>query len=304
LELPEQTERIVPFVLTRQVILGSLQPMTSYRERLKRELEQRLHSNSRYSLRAFARDLGLAPSRVSEVLSGRCGLSSRRATEIGKRLGWAAVEREFFQLQVEALHSKSPAKKKLAKARLKELAKLPAFQTLDDERFAVLSDWQHYAILELTYLPNFQPSMVWIARRLQITTFEATAAVERLLKQGLLKEEGGTLKCTEDFLFNNSDVPAAEIRNHHRQLLDKARAALDVQPVGERESLTLTFSLDPKVLPRIRESLARFRDEIAGLAESGAEKERVYSLSLHLFALDQAPSAAKLSIPEKLGVSP
>ena len=39
-----------------------------YRLFLKDELEKRIHGNSRYSLRAFARDLNITPQALSAVL--------------------------------------------------------------------------------------------------------------------------------------------------------------------------------------------------------------------------------------------
>jgi hypothetical protein len=66
----------------------------SYRDLLKRELESRCGRNPRYSLRAFAKDLGLSAPRLSHVLNGRFGLSRAAAEAIADKLGLVGVEAE------------------------------------------------------------------------------------------------------------------------------------------------------------------------------------------------------------------
>ncbi|MGZ3710379.1 MAG: hypothetical protein ACXVBE_01430 [Bdellovibrionota bacterium] len=45
-----------------------------YREKIRQAMESRAARNPRYSMRSFAKDLGISPSRLSEVLKGRYGL--------------------------------------------------------------------------------------------------------------------------------------------------------------------------------------------------------------------------------------
>ena len=54
---------------------------------LASQFKQRRLRNPRYSLRAFARDLGSDHSTLSQILRQRRPLSSRMATMLGERLG-------------------------------------------------------------------------------------------------------------------------------------------------------------------------------------------------------------------------
>ena len=63
-----------------------IQLYQSYQDILKAELEKRQRANARYSLRAFARDLGVSPSNLSEILQRKAGLSRIKAQEIAKKL--------------------------------------------------------------------------------------------------------------------------------------------------------------------------------------------------------------------------
>ena len=58
-----------------------------FRELLGDEYARRREANPRYSLRAFARFLGLDHSTLSQLMRGRRRLTSRAILRIGRRLG-------------------------------------------------------------------------------------------------------------------------------------------------------------------------------------------------------------------------
>ncbi|HWW62311.1 MAG TPA: helix-turn-helix domain-containing protein, partial [Thermoanaerobaculia bacterium] len=58
----------------------------SFREILQAEFDRRAARNARYSLRAFARSLGIAHTTLSRFLSGRRRLTSRAIRRIGVAL--------------------------------------------------------------------------------------------------------------------------------------------------------------------------------------------------------------------------
>jgi transcriptional regulator with XRE-family HTH domain len=57
-----------------------------FRTALKSEFRRRSERNPRYSLRAFARDLGCDHGTLSQILRGRRSLSPRMVHEFGSRL--------------------------------------------------------------------------------------------------------------------------------------------------------------------------------------------------------------------------
>ena len=62
------------------------------RQRLTSEFQQRRGRNARYSLRAFARDLGTDHATLSQVLRGRRTLSPRLARQFGRQLQLSPAE--------------------------------------------------------------------------------------------------------------------------------------------------------------------------------------------------------------------
>ena len=91
---------------------------TDYRAILQAELAGRCRQNGRYSLRAFARDLKLAPSRLCEILSGKQGLSRAGAERVAMALGLDPQATGFFCDLVDAHHARSRHDRELARERL------------------------------------------------------------------------------------------------------------------------------------------------------------------------------------------
>ena len=91
-----------------------------YRNILKAELEARCRHNPCYSLRAFARDLKIAPSRLSEILNNKQGLSQDFAMKIATLIGLSADDHALFCDSVAAFHARSRRQRQLARARLQE----------------------------------------------------------------------------------------------------------------------------------------------------------------------------------------
>lgn len=92
-----------------------------YQDILKDHLLRRTTINPRYSLRAFARAVGLEPSKLSEVLSGKKGLSPDRAEKVSEKLRLEGTEKEVFLLSVAAQHSRFKKLREESSKRLKEL---------------------------------------------------------------------------------------------------------------------------------------------------------------------------------------
>ncbi|MBO9666790.1 MAG: DUF4423 domain-containing protein [Bdellovibrio sp.] len=93
--------------------------MHNYREFILRELERRQKRNPSYSLRAFARDLEMPSSRLSEILNRKMGLSEARAMALAEKLNLEASEKEFFIDLALSEHARSAVMKDMALRRVK-----------------------------------------------------------------------------------------------------------------------------------------------------------------------------------------
>jgi uncharacterized protein (TIGR02147 family) len=263
-----------------------------YLKQLEHSFESRSKVNPRYSLRAYARDLGVSVSRLSGVLNGKFGLSSDAAREIARALGLEPRAALLFVDSVESRHARSKKARELALTRLQK--KSDSFQSLSLDQFQIISDWQHFAILELTHTGAFLESeSVRVARRLGISVIEAKRSIERLLNFDLLSvDAGGVLKSTGSFFANKDGVPSDAIRKHQKQLLDKAARAVDLQTTEERSIRSLTIAIDRADLPELQKLLDDFQTRMKKRANQAQTKNEVYAFTMQFFRLTEKENKA------------
>ena len=202
-----------------------------YSNILSEILSERKKINPNYSLRAFARDLGLSSSRVSEIINRKQGLSKDAAKKISKKLNFNKVEDEFFSDLVEAKNARSKSSREDAERRLEKKQIGKEQQLLREQAFRIISDWYHFAILELTMTDGFRSSTIWIAKRLGISVTEATEAVHRLKSLGLMVIEEGRFIPTDNALITGDGIPSKSIRHFNQQVLQKSMIAIDRKSV-------------------------------------------------------------------------
>lgn len=256
-----------------------------YREVLKAVLDSRVRGNPKYSLRAFARDLKVNPSRLSEVLNHKKGLSIDAAFTIGKRLEWCDDKIMSFCDLVQAKHGASAVQRQIAELRLQKHARSQSAE-IDQATFEQIAEWYYLAILELTALKSCQNDPRWIAQQLGITVTEAQLATEKLLSLGILKAVGKRLVKEHKVLKTFTDIPSSSMRTIYQQLLKKAEQSLETQSLEEREFTSLTVAINTKNIKEAKRRIRAFRDEMEKLLESG-EQTQVYNLGIQLFRLSK-----------------
>ncbi|MBI2520369.1 MAG: DUF4423 domain-containing protein [Bdellovibrio sp.] len=261
-----------------------------YRSILKDELETRCSKNAHYSLRAFSRDIGLSPSLVSGILNSRHGLSRKAAEKITTRLGYNAPESQYFCDLVESAHARAKIKRDLAKIRLKKNYPSHRYNHLQMDAFKVISDWYHFAILELTYLEGFKSDPSWIAASLSIQEHLVIQAITRLKRLGLLEESGRKLKATQNFTASPDGTPSQCIRNFHQQVLQKAGAAMTTQDVNERDFSASIMAIKKNKVKEAKAAIKTFRRKFTADISNDDIRDEVYCLAIQFFKLTERTS--------------
>jgi uncharacterized protein (TIGR02147 family) len=260
---------------------------TDFVEFFKDAFELRRRRNPQYSMRAFARDLRLSPSRLHHILEGRIGLSLAAATEIATRLSLNDEDRDLFLTLVEAKHARAKYQKGLAQDRLRSLTEIPQ-HPLEASRFSLISRWYHMATFVLVDVEGFRFESEWIAQRLGITVDEAQTAMDDLLDHGFLKFEDGICRRTDNHLTFHADKSNADIKAYNRQLLSKAAEAISDVPVEDRDLSASVLSIRRADLDLAKDEIAKFRKQLSKkLVDRAGAFDRVYCLSLQIFPLDR-----------------
>lgn len=235
---------------------------------LQSELDQRKRKNTAYSLRSLAKNIGVAPSTLSQILSGKRELSLSTANKCFKYFGTSENQAREILLTVSGKKKNDFSYHQLA---------------LDE--FHLISHWYHFAIVSLGELPHKRKTPLWISRRLNIKITEAKEALERLERLGLIEREGQDFKNTNKTLNISSEQGHQAIRQHHHQVLCKAQESLDEVSPQKRDISSTTMAIDPENLKQAKQKIARFREEMMELLKEG-KKSKIYSLAIQLFPLE------------------
>lgn len=267
--------------------------VSDYRQILKEELNHRCDQNPRYSLRAFARDLKLSPSRLSEILNCKQGLSRKAAEKIAERLGMRDHEALHFCDLVSVNHARSHREKEDAQLRLiqrqTEMEKDECFHVQLDA-FKIISDWYHLGILELMKMKGFRSDERWISRRLGVSVIQIELALERLMRVGLLKKENGEYLATKNDGWIPGGVPSESIRKFHRQVLQKAIESISTQPVDERILGTHFLTLNRDDVKEAAQEIEEFQLKFCRRFQAEKKKDSVYCIAMQLFKIAEEES--------------
>lgn len=244
--------------------------------------------NSGYSLRAYARDLKVSPSTLSEVLNGKKGLSPKLARSIAVNLRLPDWEILYFCDLVAQEHAKSSRARNEAKKRLQDRKQENHLHILDRQATKALTSWVDLAILELTYLKDFKGSIAWIAKKLHVQEANIEASVRRLEEAKLL-EINKTTGIWSDVspLFSSTDgIPNESIRNFHRTVLNLAIKKLENPDVNSRVVKTVVFSVSEANVQKAKQILNDAITQIVALADtSSQDRTEVMCFSGQLFSL-------------------
>ncbi|MES2856776.1 MAG: TIGR02147 family protein [Bdellovibrionota bacterium] len=258
---------------------------TDYRSLLQDEFRNRNHQRSQLSMNAFARFIGITPGHFNDLLKKRRGLSEEKAKSIAQKLKLPPFEKEFFVLSVKSQHSRSKSEREEAVERLENM-RGQKVKVVKLDLFSLISEWQHFAILELTRLDGFRMDASWIAKQLGLEPKVAKASVDRLISLGLLKDEDGKWEVHKGILETTNDIPSLAVKSHHSQSMNLARKALYEQDVAKREYMTVMLAFDETKLEQAKEKIRRFKVEMSDLlTTSSKSRNSLYCLAVQFFSL-------------------
>lgn len=254
-------------------------------EYLRMEFELRKRRNSQYSIRAFARDLNLSPSHLSEFLSGKTSLSPSRVEKLSERLGLNLSHREHWN-DLLLLKSRKASERKAARLKVARRIK-ESKSSVSLETFRVISDWYHFAMVAF-FGANAGYSLSELESSLGVPIKKLKSALARLIRLGLLEKTSEGFRPSTSTSFAGDALPSEAIREAHRQVLVKATQALTRFDMSERESQSLFFSVPEDKVEQLRSELKkRIFETLSEYAEENLPKNKVsvQAFTWHLFPL-------------------
>ncbi len=234
--------------------------------------------NPLWSQRAFAQKIGISSGALSEMMKGKRTISPNVKKKIATVLQLSPTEQlDFFESTLpQALR---PQKQDYYK--------------LTTDQFHLVSDWWHFAILNLVKTKGFKPNNRWISERLGITEKIVFEAWERLFRLGYLKREGGKITRHHPRLETGDDLFDLSIRKAHvedTRLIEKSIFELGVL---DRDHRSMTIVMNKKNMKRAKELIRLFEDQFSEQIEPQGKDlgDEVYRLSISFFPLTKILNA-------------
>jgi uncharacterized protein (TIGR02147 family) len=257
---------------------------TDYRQYLRDILEEKKKQNPRFSLRGFARVLGVQATFLSYILNGKRDLSDEMVQQFIERLDLPAPKARTFELLVKL----EKAKNKSLKTRILEsLAESDPESVqgrlLDAAHFELIADWRHYAIFMLIDINDFIWTFPNVAEAIGISVPEVERALERLKILGAIEFKGQERpQRLETRLLAKAKVPTAAIKRYYADVFDLTKESLEKYQAPDRFNGSEVITLSEEQLGAASEMLEECFRKIFSLSKQNKTRQNVYQLGIQL----------------------
>ena len=250
---------------------------------LNQKLLELQAKNPRLSHRYFAQKLGLSSGALSEILKGKRKVSAKLAAKLAERLNLDPIS--TASLTGQALEA--------------DVAKQIDYLKLSDDQFHLISEWSHFAILNLVKSDQCQHKASWFAERLQLPLRIVQDSLDRLMRLGMLVYEKKKYVRARPHFQTSDDVFNLSIRKSNMEDLELIREHLtDLGPVTvadlrehltdtdirERDFTSITMLVDPNRMQEFKTWVRKAQDQFANKFET-TQSQSPYRLTMALYPL-------------------
>jgi uncharacterized protein (TIGR02147 family) len=246
-----------------------------YVQVLEKEFEKRKSQNANYSLRMFAKDLGIHSASLSSIMRGHRSFPWRLVVPVCRTLAMTEDNSQKFiasirdRVTVEDLKVTRPRKK------------------LDVERYAtIIEDWEYFAILNYFEIIGSPKNVDSIAQKFNLPVSRVEFVIERLLEVGFLEKQNGKIVRSVDPIRTSDDIPSSVLRKAHHQELDLVKERMENLEPLFREISSITFSGSAAKMTKAKKLIRSFRDKMSEIMD-GEDAQDVYLLAIQLVPLTQ-----------------
>lgn len=185
----------------------------NYTVLLNDDFMARTTTNHSYSLRAYARDLGVSPAFLSEVLRGRKVLSIPKSKMVFTKLGFDESEFEYIKNLVIAAGSTNPAEKQSASAYISSKYNRVGYEETTG-RNKMIETVEHFVIYCLTRKISNLNILKSLALEFNISSEKTISLLNDFISEGYIKETNGDYFVTDLMLVVKTDKKMVEIAEH------------------------------------------------------------------------------------------
>jgi uncharacterized protein (TIGR02147 family) len=267
---------------------------------LRDSFESKRRQNPLFSVRSWAQQMGLkGHSSLVFFMRGQRKIRPNHIPNLLKGLRLSEGEEKFWSALVHLDNADSEEEKTFFLNQLKLLHPAQEYNVLEVEKFRLVADWLHMALLEMTKLADFESEPEWIQKRLafQVDIHQIQEALNRLVNLNLMRLENGRYVKTNERLTTPNDRASECIREHHKQVMQNGFKAIEQQDVSERVLNSCAMTVDASKINEAKELILKFRQDMAKLMEKPSGDE-TYQLSVQFFKLTDKKKEDKVCEPQ------
>jgi uncharacterized protein (TIGR02147 family) len=245
--------------------------MNSVQLMLNQKLMELQEKNPRLSHRYFAQKLGISSGALSEILKGKRKVSAKLASKLAARLNLDPITTANFTgqvLEADAAHDID-------------------YLQLSDDQFHLISEWSHFAILNLVKSDRCQHKATWFAEQLNLPLRLVQDALDRLMRLGMLVYAKKKYIRSQAHFKTSDDVFNLSIRKSNLEDLELIREHLTASEVQERDFTSITMLIDPEQMPEFKKWIRKAQDQFAHKFET-TKSANPFRLTMALYPLKKS----------------
>lgn len=253
--------------------------------------EEKKKNNPMFSLRSWAKQLGMAShGPFHAMLKGERSIPKKYIPKLITSLKLNAKESKYFEALIDYSRAKNLEEKEFYHQRMQALSPKELREVEDLVAYKYHVDPLHHIIGEMTELKTFKNNLGWIKTHMRVNPDlkSIEEALERLINLGVLKLENGKLQKQIRHIYTKNDIMNKAIQLYHKRMGEIAIDQIEKQAVEEREFAGVTFNIHRKDLPKIKEAIREFSDQLIQSFEANSkEGEETYHLNVQFFSLSK-----------------
>ena len=261
-----------------------------YREAIKYFLEIKRKLPGKLTLAALAKDSGLQPSYLTNVLKGRFEFSADQLFALSTELGCSEAERDFMLLLLEHSRSTHKRRRELLRAQIETVRKqnqktekqlsVRVVEPSTDLQFqAYLDPFAQLVLIHLKLPPyNTQPEKLCFA--LGISQPHLRQVLDLLLKLGHVRLEGATY----NVMTLNKHLPKSSPLSGPHLALMRLKSLDQLQRLSPEQSYThsVTFTATDEVMQELSDAYFQFLKKAEAIVKP-APSEKAFQMNFDLF---------------------
>lgn len=236
-------------------------------------LEETQTRNPAFSLRAFAKKIGVSHSTLSSILNFKRAISPTQTEKIAQGLGLNPIEisalKKFYFVEYNHFESEN-------------VKKVFMIQNAD-----FFNKWFVRAIFELSKTENYKNDKNWIAFTLGISNKQVEEAIDILCEENLAEQDIENFKIKYDqYEFKLNDN--LTFKEFNKTIAKKVLTAIETDSIQKDEVYNQILAVSESDLKYIKKMILRLQNKMAKfINDNHTIKQEVYCISINLNELSK-----------------